>query len=111
MTNDSNFCPILPFDLNYIGIYWFIKSFLQEPWTVSIVKEERTKLHCSGSIISEKHILTSAHCFSSIDKKSLQIVAGATDPLGPEKEIEKRGGEIVKIKDVTMHDLYNTELR
>ena len=83
----------------------------QEPWTVSIVKEERAKLQCSGSIISEKHILTSAHCFSSIDKKSLQIVAGATDPLGPEKEIKKRGGEIVKIKDITIHDLYNAESR
>ena len=55
--------------------------------------------------------MTSAHCFSSIDKKSLQIVAGATDPLGPEKEIKKRGGEIVKIKDVTIHDLYNAESR
>jgi secreted trypsin-like serine protease len=94
-----------------LGSVYVIKVFLQEPWTVSIVKEERTKLHCSGSIISEEHILTSAHCFSSIDKKSLQIVAGATDPLGPEKEIKKRGGEIVKIKDVTIHDLYNAESR
>ena len=68
-------------------------------------------MHCSGSIISEKHILTSAHCFSSIEKSSLKIVAGATDPLGPEKEIKKQGGEIVKIKDVTIHDLYNTESR
>ena len=92
-------------------IVYSIKVLLQEPWTVSIVKEERTKLHCSGSIISEKHILTSAHCFSSIDKKSLQIVAGSTNPLGPEKEIKKRGGDIVKIKDVTVHDLYNAESR
>ena len=42
-------------------------SKLQDPWAVAIVipKEDGsgTQLHCSGSILGKKFVLTAAHCF------------------------------------------------
>ena len=89
-----------------------MKTLLQEPWTVAILKDERKKLHCSGSIITDRHILTAAHCFpSSIDKKSLSIVAGVVKPTDNEKRIKIRKGEILKIKDVKIHNAFNSKAK
>ena len=68
-------------------------------------------MHCSGSIISSKHILSSAHCFLSVDINDFLIVAGASDPSRPEKFITDRKGEIFGIKQVTVHELFSKEDR
>ena len=48
------------------------------------------------------HILSSAHCFLSIDDSSVfNVVAGATEPTRPEKYIKVRKGEIFEIKSIS----------
>ena len=66
----------------------FLSEF-QHPWSIAIVQDQNdgsTKLHCSGSILDEKRILTAAHCFvnndnpESVDPKNFKILAGAEEP-------------------------------
>ena len=59
------------------------------------------KLHCSGSIISSKYILTAAHCMIGVDKSKLEIVLGASnlkDPRNSRRGVIKR-----RINDYQLH--------
>merc|ERR1712008_391117 len=54
-------------------------NILQQPWAIAILLSD--KLHCSGSILSEKYVLTAAHCFvGGLDHSKMTIVAGSDDP-------------------------------
>ena len=86
------------------------KSFhlfsFQNPWSIAILLSG--DLHCSGSMISEKFVLTAAHCFFDqgvgLDQKNMAIVAGSADPTNAE-DSRKRARFIQrkKIEDVKIH--------
>merc|ERR1712223_1891025 len=93
-------------------------STLKDPWSVAIVlpKEdgECTRLHCSGSILTENFVLTAAHCFvgefpPNQDDKT--IVVGANAPTD-QRELKKRRRFIQKkrIKHVQLHPQYDSIL-
>ena len=84
----------------------------QHPWSVAILFPD-DKVHCSGSILSEKYVLTAAHCFVDEgvhwDPKSMTIVAGSDDPAQPANSIPVKKRKFVqweKIDSVTIHPLY-----
>ena len=54
----------------------------QHPWAIAILYLD--ELHCSGSILSEKYVLTAAHCFvGGLDESKMTIIAGSEDPANP----------------------------
>jgi len=47
------------------------------PWMVGVVTSRgRTKPWCGGSLITEKHILTAAHCVENVNKEDIQVLVG-----------------------------------
>ena len=74
----------------------------QHPWVVGIMKNQGTALHCSGSIISSKFIMSAAHCMRGVDISNLELVLGASnlkDPTNSEKGVIKR-----RIKGFQTHE-------
>ena len=71
-------------------VYEVIKTlFFQNPWSVAIILPQEdgsdgTKLHCSGSILSPKFVLTAAHCFyrkyGPISETNMVLIVGANQP-------------------------------
>lgn len=100
---------------------------VDHPWTVSLVIEEEpdyydypdakktNKLHCTGSILDERRVLTAAHCFVNNDgrilpgyRKKIQVLAGANEPTN-ENYLEKNKANIQmkRIKNIKIHDRYD----
>ena len=99
----------------FINIYFYL---FQQPWSVAIVLPtydgNGTKLHCSGSILDERTILTAAHCFLGEfpeDKSKMTIIVGANQPTNAENlKKRRRGVSKRKIKSVKIHPLYDNVL-
>ena len=74
----------------------------QHPWAVGIMKEQGTELHCSGSIISSKFIMSAAHCMRGVDVSNLELVLGASNLKDPENS--KKGVIKRSIKGFITHE-------
>ena len=67
------------------------KFLFQYPWVVAIMQGDA--IHCTGSIISSRFIISAAHCTRGVDTSKLEIVLGASnlkDPNNSEKGVIKR---------------------
>ena len=67
------------------------KFLFQYPWVVAITQGD--DIHCTGSIISSRFIISAAHCTRGVDTSKLEIVLGASnlkDPNNSEKGVIKR---------------------
>ena len=66
------------------------------------MKEQGTELHCSGSIISSKFIMSAAHCMRGVDVSNLELVLGASNLKDPENS--KKGVIKRSIKGFQTHE-------
>jgi len=75
------------------------------PWTASILL--RTRLHCSGSILNDKFVLTAAHCFTNLNQSEMTVIVGAAEPTNPEYlKSKRRLIQQKKISNVKTHPLW-----
>ena len=79
----------------------------QHPWAIAILLSG--KLHCSGSILNERYILSAAHCFLDegipLDLTKMTIMAGSDDPANPIPGDKTKFVEEKKVEHVKKHPL------
>ncbi|XP_063702311.1 trypsin-2-like [Culicoides brevitarsis] len=76
------------------GVISDIKDF---PYQVSI--QYRSNHHCGGAIISNKWILSAAHCFPSIKPKDIKVRIGSS--------FHRKDGKIIDVVKIINHHYYS----
>ena len=79
-----------------------------------MLENEKTgedELHCSASLISDRQIISAAHCFFKksgvrFDDSKFTLIFGANDPTD-QASIKKRNGKFRNIREVHINPLYN----
>ncbi|XP_069571306.1 ovochymase-2 [Brachyistius frenatus] len=73
------------------------------PWLVSL--QNRGSHFCGGSILTDRWIMTAAHCFTSLSEEflgGLRVVAGEFDLKADDEE-----EQVFPIKSVSVHEKYS----
>lgn len=64
------------------------------PWIVGF--QRQGKLYCSGSLITDRHVLTAAHCVDSFEPFELKVLIGGHN-------ITKDYKELRRVRKITAH--------
>merc|ERR1711983_248753 len=70
------------------------------PWQVGLVSAGSRTPWCGGSLISDRHVLTAAHCTAGESTKSMKVLLG-------EHQIDDNSYTIMPISKITDDPLYN----
>ncbi|XP_076588628.1 ovochymase-2, partial [Chaetodon auriga] len=81
-------------------------SYGSHPWLVSL--QYRGSHFCGGAILTDRWIMTAAHCFASLSKEFLsgvRVVVGEFD-----QRIEDEEEQVFVVKSVSVHEKYHHAL-
>ena len=76
------------------------------PWIANVFVYGRKMLWCTGSVLSERWVLTAAHCLNNVKPNELKVFIGEVSPL-------TSGSQTYDVKQIRAHHLYkkwNTSL-
>ncbi|KAG5668748.1 hypothetical protein PVAND_016675 [Polypedilum vanderplanki] len=76
------------------------KSSIEKyPYIVSLEKINNPYYRCAGSLISEKHVLTAAHCVYGVSKSKITVRVNST--------FYGKGGKVISLKKIKIHPRYD----
>ncbi|XP_070763178.1 ovochymase-2 [Enoplosus armatus] len=81
-------------------------AYGSHPWIVSL--QNRGSHFCGGAILTDRWIMTAAHCFASLSKESLsgvRVVVGEFD-----RRVDDEEEQVFLIKSVSVHEKYHHAL-
>ncbi|XP_038561163.1 ovochymase-2 isoform X1 [Micropterus salmoides] len=81
-------------------------AYGSHPWLVSL--QNRGSHFCGGAILSDRWIMTAAHCFASLSKEFLsgvRVLVGEFD-----RRVDDEEEQVFLVKSVSVHEKYNHAL-
>ncbi|XP_067000371.1 trypsin-1 isoform X2 [Anabrus simplex] len=73
------------------------------PWMVAILNSG--KMHCGGSLINDRYVLTAGHCLNWARKEDLSVILGMHDRVTMEEGTEK----LVDIDKLIVHEQFSSD--
>lgn len=70
------------------------------PWVVGLWREDIQRIYCGAAVISDKHVITAAHCVNSFQRASLRVYLGGHN-------ITKDYTQIRRVQKVHQHEYFD----
>nr|XP_020460110.1 ovochymase-2-like isoform X2 [Monopterus albus] len=78
-------------------------TYGSHPWLVSL--RLKGSHFCGGAILTDRWIMTAAHCFASLSKESLSNVSMAVGEF--DRRVNDEEEQVFRVKTVTVHENYH----
>ncbi|XP_065166827.1 uncharacterized protein scaf isoform X2 [Atheta coriaria] len=99
-------CGTRHFDAQPRGPGALDANFAEIPWQAMILRDSNRSLLCGGAIIRKNAVITSAHCVEGLEASDV-LIKGGEWKLGIDEE--PLPFQIVKVRRIVVHPLYNRE--
>lgn len=70
------------------------------PWVVGLWRTDLGRIYCGAAVISNRHIITAAHCVNNFDRTSLRVYLGGHN-------ISTDYTEVRRVKEIHQHEYFD----